>query len=90
MNQFYLNQCRIKQLPQEYQKELFRLQSQYLGEMNCHPAEKHCYDSELYAYALRKNNAAVGIWAVKLEKANKARRLVRTRLSSVMRRVKKG
>ena len=86
VNQFYLNQCRIQQLSENIQKEVFRLQCEYYREMDQHAAGKHRYDSRLYALALRKNSMVLGNCAVKLEKANKALRIVSSRLSRLLRR----
>ncbi len=88
VNQFYLNQCRIRQLPENCRKEVFRLQSKYDRERSSHAAGKHHYDSWLYAWALRNNNAGMGNLAVKLEKGSKALRIVSDRVSFLLHRNK--
>ena len=85
VNQFYLNQCRIQRLPENCRKEVFRLQNKYYQAMSSHATGKHRYDSRLYAWALRNNNAAMGELAVKLEKVNKALRIVSARAALVLR-----
>ena len=86
VNQFYLNQCRVKRLPEECQREVFRLQSAYYGKISLRETGKHHYDSRLYAMALKKNSTPIWKSAVKLEKANKALRLISARTSAILRR----
>ena len=85
LNQFYLNQCRVQQLPVECRKEVFRLQSAYTRRMPSHAGKKPRADSPLYTAALRGGHFALGELAVRLEKANKAGRLLRGRARRMLR-----
>ena len=85
IDQFYLNQCHIQKLPGECRREVFRLQSAYMRRLPV-PSERLRCNSALYASALRRDNVARGDLAVRLEKANKALRLVARRLSWPARR----
>ena len=86
VNQFYLNACRIRHLPDSCGRELFRLQSGFYRDMGRHAGGKHRYDSPLYAWALRKDNRALANLAVKLVKVNKALHIASTRAAMLLRR----
>ena len=86
VNQFYINQCRLKQMPQECQDEVFRLQSEYYGKITLREHGKHHYDSPLYAAALKKKSTSLWRPAVKLEKACKGLNLISYRASTILRR----
>ena len=73
-DQFYLNQCRIRKLPAACRRRVFTLQSAYARQMKI-PAGLRA-DSTLYAAALRRNSAALGWLAVRMEKANKVMKLL--------------
>ena len=84
MDQFYLNQCRIQRLPRDCQRELFRLQSAYLRHMP--PAKEKQRLGSLYALALKKGNAPLGLLCARLEKVHKALGLLSLRASSLWKR----
>ncbi len=86
VNQFFLNQCRTKCLPEECRREVFRLQSAYYNRITPYESGKHHYDSRLYALALKKNSTAIWKSAVRLEKVNKVLRLISARMSAILRR----
>ena len=86
VNQFYLNSCRIRHLPEECASELFRLQSEFYHAMKHHAGGKHRYDSPLYARALRKSDLAMAKRAVKLVNVNKALHIASTRAAMLLRR----
>ncbi len=85
IDQFYLNQCRVQKLPKECTGEVFRLQSAYARQLPVSSGRPR-FDSPLYAAALRNGSAALGDLAVRLEKANKALRLLKSRLPGQARR----
>ena len=86
INQFYLNQCRVQRLPERVRQEVFRLQCAYYQEMEQPASGGHRYDSGLYARALRTNSMRLANCAVRLEKANKALRIVSGRAAALLRR----
>ncbi len=79
LDQFYLNQCRIQNLPDAAQREVFRLQSVWWRE-NYGQTAVSGGDSALYARALRQGDVRKALLAVKLEKASKALKLLGGRL----------
>ena len=90
LDQFYLNQCRIHRLPAECRKQVFRLQSAYVRQMQpCVQGDRRP-DSPLYAMALRKNSAVLGQLAVRMEKPNKALKLFIRRAAGLFRRGEQG
>ena len=85
INQFYLNQCRIQNLPSACRREVFRLQSAYTRQLLTSADRPRRFDSALYAEALWKNSAELGETAVRLEKAGKALRLVKNQAAGLLR-----
>ena len=90
LDQFYLNQCRIHRLPAECRKQVFRLQSAYVRQMQPCVQGDLRPDSPLYAMALRKNSAVLGQLAVLMEKPNKALKLFIRRAAGLFRRGEQG
>ena len=84
LDQFYLNQCRTGQLSSACQNEVFRLQSAYWRQMPLSAEGKLRPDSPLYAAALRKNSPWLGKLAVRMEKPNKAVKLLTRYAATVL------